>query len=102
LTAAGVPPARIGAAIAGWLVAAGIANLAGPWISDRVGLRRPVIITGAVLSGLALSMLAVMPASASFGLLAVAALGGGAFAPILLTLPVELRGIGPARAGAAL
>src|SRR6185295_88300 len=34
--------------------------------------------------------------------LAIAAIGGGSFAPLLLTLPLELPSVGPAKAGAAL
>jgi DHA1 family tetracycline resistance protein-like MFS transporter len=81
---------------------AGLANFAGPWISDRIGRRRPVIIGGALLAGLALAGVAVAPAPQKPLFLAVAAIGGGSFAPLLLTLPFELPGVGPARGGAAL
>ena len=97
-----MPPARVGLAIAAWLTAAGIANYAGPWLSDRIGRRRPVLVGGAAVAGLALAAMAIAPASATVPLLVVAALGGGCVAPLLFALPAEIEGVGPARVGAAL
>jgi CP family cyanate transporter-like MFS transporter len=102
LLEAGLAPTRVGLALAGWLGAAAIANFAGPWLSDRLGVRRPFVLCGAVVAGLALAAVAVLPARAALGPLVVAALGGGCFAPLLLALPLELPGVGPQRAGAAL
>lgn len=102
LVEAGMAPAKVGLAIAAWLTAAGVANYAGPWISDRIGRRRPVLVVGGAVAGLALSALAVAPAGLTVPLLVVAALGGGCVAPLLFHLPAELEGVGPARLGAAL
>jgi hypothetical protein len=52
--------------------------------------------------GVSLLALAFAPPHAAAPLLALAAVGGGLVAPLLLVMPVELDGIGPARAGAAL
>lgn len=98
----GLAPEQAGLSVAGWLVAAGAANFLGPMVSDRLGLRRPVLIGGAAVAGGALFALAAFPAAPVLPLLVVAALGGGAFAPLLLTLPLELPGVGAQRAGAAL
>jgi cyanate permease len=101
LTEAGIPPGQVGGAVAAWLTVAGVMNLLGPWLSDRAGgLRRPFLLGGAALAGLALGAFALDPSRT--WLLAVAALGGGVVAPLLLTLPLELQGIGPTRAGSAL
>jgi MFS family permease len=101
LLEAGMPPARVGLAIAAWLTAAGIANYAGPWISDRLGRRRPVVLGGAAVAGLALGALALAPPGLAVPLLVVAALGGGCVAPLLFALPAEIEGVGAARLGAA-
>ncbi len=101
LSDTGMSPTQVGVAVASWLGVAGLANLAGPWISDRLGLRRPLLIGGAILSALGLAALAFAPGTPGI-LLAVAAIGGGAIAPLLLVVPLELPGIGVARAGAAL
>ncbi len=106
LTEAGVPAVRIGPAVALWLTAAGCANLIGPWLSDRIG-RRPLILGGAIVACTGLGLLAIVGlsgdhASLVSALLAIAALGGGCFAPLLLALPLEIEGVGPSRAGAAL
>jgi MFS family permease len=98
----GLEPGRVGLAVASWLAAAGVANLLGPWLSDRVGRRRPFLVVGACVAALALAGVAVLPASATVPMLAIAALGGGAFAPLLFALPLEMQGIGPSRAGGAL
>lgn len=100
LTEAGLAPLAVGIAVASWLTAAGLANFAGPWISDRLGRRRPVILVGALVAAAGLAAFALHTDAPA--LLVVAALGGGSFAPLLLVLPFELPGVGPARAGAAL
>jgi MFS family permease len=98
----GMRPARVGLAIAAWLTAAAVANYAGPWLSDRIGRRRPILVAGGAVAGLALGALAIAPSSLTVPLLVVAALGGGCVAPLLFALPAELAGVGPARLGAAL
>ncbi|HEY8041500.1 MAG TPA: MFS transporter [Polyangiaceae bacterium] len=102
LVETGMAPTRVGAAVAAWLTAAGVANYLGPWLSDRLGRRRPVLLGGAAVAGTALAAMAVAPPSATVALLVVAALGGGCVAPLLFALPAELEGVGPARLGAAL
>jgi NNP family nitrate/nitrite transporter-like MFS transporter len=102
LVETGMPPARVGLAIAAWLTAAGIANYAGPWISDRLARRRPLLVGGAAVAGCSLAAMAVAPPAATVPLLVVAALGGGCVAPLLFALPAEIEGVGPARIGAAL
>lgn len=102
LIEAGVPATRVVAAIAGWLGAAALANFLGPWASDRFGVRRPFIVGGAIVAAAALAAMAALPPTSGVALLVVAALGGGCFAPLLLSLPLELPSVGPARAGAAL
>ncbi len=98
----GMKPARVGLAIAAWLTAAAFANYAGPWLSDKIGRRRPVLVAGGAVAGLALGALALAPPSLTVPLLVVAALGGGCVAPLLFALPAELPGVGPAHLGAAL
>lgn len=99
LLEAGLPGTEVGIAIASWLAVAGVANFAGPWLSDRIGRRKPLFLVGAMVAGLALAGFAAFQ---SPWFLAIAAIGGGCFAPLLLTTPLEMRGVGPARAGAAL
>jgi MFS family permease len=102
LVEAKMPPARVGLAIAAWLTAAAVANYAGPWLSDRAGRRRPVLVVGGAVAGLALGAMAIAPAAATVPLLVIAALGGGCVAPLLFAMPAEIEGVGPTRLGAAL
>lgn len=105
LVESGMAPRTVGPAIGAWLVAAGVANFAGPWLSDVLGRRRVLIFGGATIASLALAAVAlsvVLAPNTAPIFLIVAALGGGAFAPLLLTLPLELPSVGPLRVGAAL
>jgi MFS family permease len=102
LVEAGLPPANAGIAVALWLFAAGVANWVGPWASDRWGKRRPLIVGGAIVAGSALAFAAGMPAEYTPIALAISALGGGSFAALLFTLPLEIDGVGPRRAGEAI
>ncbi|MBX3190360.1 MAG: MFS transporter [Labilithrix sp.] len=105
LMESGMSPARVAGAIATWLVCAGLANFGGPWLSDAIGRRKALFLGGALLAGSALLAVAAAAAFAPSKVpifLAIAAIGGGSFAPLLLTAPLELPGIGPAKAGAAL
>ena len=105
LMESGMSPVKVGTAIATWLVCAGVANFAGPWLGDALNIRRPIFVAGGLVAALALAgvTVAALVAPGKIPLfLAIAAIGGGSFAPLLLTLPLELPGIGPARAGAAL
>jgi MFS family permease len=85
--------------VVGWLVAAAAGNVVGPWLSSRLGLRRPVLAGGALAAGLALVAFAVHP---SLLLLAVAGFAAGLVGPLVLSLPLELPYSGPSRLGAAL
>jgi CP family cyanate transporter-like MFS transporter len=98
----GLSPQRVGVAVATWLAVAALGNYVGPSLSDALGRRRVVIAVGAVLASAGLFAMAVLPARLSTGCLVLSAIGGGAFAPLLLSLPLEIEGIGPQRAGAAL
>ncbi|MFL5319958.1 MAG: MFS transporter [Myxococcaceae bacterium] len=98
----GMDPKLAGGAVALWLCCAAAANLTGPWLSDRIGRRLPFIKIGAVIAGTSLMLLALFPSAHTAWLLAVAALGGGCFAPLVLAMPVELPSIGRERAGAAI
>jgi NNP family nitrate/nitrite transporter-like MFS transporter len=105
LVESGMSVASVGGAIAVWLACAGVANFAGPWLSDVLGVRRPLFVGGAVIAAAGLAAVAASMVLAPGKVpifLAITAIGGGSFAPLLLTLPLELHGIGPAKAGAAL
>jgi MFS family permease len=102
LAEGGLPATRVGIAVASWLCVAGVANFAGPWLSDRIGRRRPFLLLGSAIAGTALLVFAFVPGARSPWLLALAALGGGCFAPLLFALPLELPGVGPAKAGSAM
>jgi MFS family permease len=88
LLAFGLAPTEVGLAVTG------------PMVAERVG-RATVILAGAIVAGTALASLALLPTHPAW-LLGVAAVGGGAFAPLLMTYPLEIEGIGLPKAGAAI
>ena len=98
----GLSTEHTGLAVGSWLVAAGVANVAGPLISEKTGRRRTVVLCGGAVAGASLLLFALVPQGAGLVFLAIAALGGGCVAPLLLAMPAEIPGVGPARAGAAL
>jgi len=101
LTESGLRPGQVAVAVASWLGTVAVANQLGPWLSDRIGRRRPFILWGTVITVLAVAGLALAPPRAAVWLLVVGAIGGGCFTPLLLALPLEIPTIGLARAGGA-
>src|SRR5688572_3723191 len=64
LVESGMPPLKVGSAIATWLVFAGVANFGGPWLSDILGRRRALFLVGATVAALALAGVALAAAFA--------------------------------------
>jgi CP family cyanate transporter-like MFS transporter len=77
-----------------------IGSLVLPTVSDRVGLRRAVYLPGMLVGGLAI--LAVALVAGAPLVVAIAAFGfGTGVVGLLFVIPVELPGVGAARAGSA-
>jgi len=102
LTESGTAPAKAGITVAIWVVVLGVSNMIGPWFSDALGLRRPFVIFGALLTGITLTAMVPLPAGANVWGLIVAAVSSGIFGPLLLTMPVELSTIGVKNIGSAI
>jgi MFS family permease len=102
LTESGLSPAIVGEAVALWLAVLGLFNIVGPWLSDLKGERRPFVLIGALLAGAGLLVMAFSPSWSYLWLLIVIAIGNGCFGPILVTIPIEMPSIGPAKVGAAI
>ena len=86
-------------AVPTWLTAAVVGNLLADRGSERVGLRRPFVLAGAALAGVAGFALAL---GAGWWALIAFGFGGGLVAPLLLALPLELPYLGSPRLGMAL
>ncbi|OPY73653.1 MAG: Hexuronate transporter [Syntrophorhabdus sp. PtaU1.Bin058] len=102
LSGSGLSPDAIAIAISAWLVTVGLCNFLGAWWSDRIGLRRPFMLYGAILCGISLAVLAFLPASAAIWLLIIAGAGSGIFGALLYAIPAEMPGIGLERMGSAI
>jgi cyanate permease len=102
LTETGMGPASVGIAVALWLGVLGVFNLVGPWLSDLTGQRRPFVLSGSLIAGIGLLIMAFSPPSWFLLLLIVAAIGNGIFGPLLITIPIEMPSVGPQKVGAAI
>ena len=60
------------------------------------------MVAGTVVASASLLVMALLPPGQAMWVLIVAGFGGGAIAPLLFTVPIELASVGPTRAGAAM
>jgi MFS family permease len=96
-----------GAAVDRWGArrVAGLALVAGAIVCAARALggwREVMLASGAVIASVALAGVAAYAAVNALMFIAIAGIAGGSFTPLLQTLPLELSGIGSARAGATL
>jgi len=76
-------------------------NVLGGMLSDRVGKRKPFLIICAVVFGLCVLGFANFTGTALIVVLIIAGAAMGTIAPVLMSVPVEMEGIGTALAGSA-
>jgi len=76
-------------------------NILGGMLSDRVGKRKPFLLICAVVFGLCVLGFANFTGIALMVVLAIAGAAMGTIAPVLMSVPVEMEGIGTALAGSA-
>jgi nitrate/nitrite transporter NarK len=100
VTVQGLEPARAGAMLTVVLAAYVVGSLTLPAFSDRIGLRRWVYIPGVLVAGLMIFGSAVFVGAPLIAVLIVWGLSAGGIA-LVFAVPLELRSVGPALAGAA-
>lgn len=100
VTVQGFEPARAGAMLTVVLSAYVIGSLTLPAFSDRIGLRRWVYIPGVIVSGLMIFASSVFVGLPLVLVLIVWGLSAGGIA-LVFAVPLELKTVGPALAGAA-
>lgn len=79
-----------------------VAGILVPLVSDRVGLRRPVILVATVVAALSMAGVAFISGPALWLLAPLVNLALSGVYPLLMVMPVELAEIGPSRAGNAI
>jgi NNP family nitrate/nitrite transporter-like MFS transporter len=77
-------------------------NILGGIVSDRIGKRKPFLLIGAVIQGIAVFFFASLTGVPLIMALVVAGIAMGTLAPVLFTVPVELKEIGPGLAASAI
>jgi nitrate/nitrite transporter NarK len=83
------------------LFGAVFASIIGPTISDRIGLRKRVMLVACVVGGVTNILQGSFLGPVLIIILIVMTLGVGSISPLLFTVPFELRGLRPAVAGSA-
>ncbi len=83
------------------LFGAVFASIIGPTISDRIGLRRRVMLVACVIGGVTNILQGSFLGPVLIIILLVMPFGVGSISPLLFTVPFELRGLRPAIAGSA-
>jgi cyanate permease len=76
-------------------------NVLGGMLSDRIGKRKPFLLICAVVFGLCVLGFANFTGTALLFVLIIAGAAMGTIAPVLMSVPVEMEGIGTALAGSA-
>jgi len=84
------------------LVTMVIFNIIGGRISDRIGRRKPILIFGTAVTGLCILTFASLSGIPLILMLLISGVGAGAIAPVILTIPLEMKEIGPELAATAI
>ena len=78
------------------------AGIFGPTLSDRIGSRKPAILIACVVGGLCNMLQGSFLGPVLTIILVIMPFGVGTIAPLLLTIPFELKELSPSVAGAAI
>ena len=89
-----ISPQKAGAIASLFLLSGILGNILLPFISDRLGLRKPFIYTGAVVTAIFLYLAwRFAPGIDTYILISIGGFTFGCIVPLLLTIPIELVGV---------
>lgn len=71
-------------------------------LSDRIGSRKAILLTGSLMFALGMGLLSFVEGSLVWGSVIIAGIFRDGFMAILMTSIMETKGVGPARAGTAM
>jgi len=97
----GMTTAAAGHLVSLSLFGAVVASIIGPTVSDRIGLRRRVMMIACVIGGVTNILQGSFLGPVLYVILLVMPFGMGTISPLLYTVPFELKGLRPAIAGSA-
>jgi nitrate/nitrite transporter NarK len=98
----GMTKAMAGQIVSITLFSGVFAGVFGPTLSDRIGSRKPAILLACVAGGLCNMLQGSFLGPVLTIILLIMPFGVGTIAPLLLTIPFELKGLSPSVAGAAI
>jgi cyanate permease len=73
-----------------------VGNIVGGFLSDKVGKRKPFLIVPALIIGICIMVFAEATGLPLIIALVLSGLAVGALAPVLMTIPAEIKEVGPA------
>jgi nitrate/nitrite transporter NarK len=98
----GMSNAMAGQIVSSTLFSGVFAGILGPTLSDRIGSRKPAILIACVAGGLCNMLQGSFLGPVLTIILLIMPFGVGTVAPLLLTIPFELKELTPSVAGAAI
>ena len=93
---------RAGELVSLMLIATVVFNILGGIISDRIGKRKPILIISSIIFGVGVLTLGALKGVSLIISLVITGAALGAIAPVLMTIPVEHKAIGPGLAATAM
>jgi len=88
-------------AVASIMLAAIVANILIPRLSDRIGRRKPFIIIFGICTALFIYMVSVLDGTMLWVSLAMLGFSLGAYTPLIFVIPLEMEGVGRELVGTA-
>jgi cyanate permease len=94
--------ANAGGYVGLWLMVAVVFNVLGGVLSDMFGKRKPFIIFTAIIFGLCIPTFVLVTGPTLVATIIISGAVAGAAVPIIMTIPAEMKQVGPALAGTAM
>jgi len=91
--------ANAGGYVGLWLMVAVVFNVLGGVVSDIVGKRKPFLVFAAFIFGLCIPTFVMVTGAALVTTIVISGAVAGTAVPIIMTIPAEMKQVGPALAG---
>ncbi len=85
-----------------WLIVAVVFNVVGGILSDIFGKRKPFLVFTAIIFGLCIPTFVMVTGAPLVATIIISGAVAGAAVPIIMTIPAEMKQVGPALAGTAM
>jgi len=97
----GMPEGNEGVALACIMFTAIVANVTMPWLSDKIGKRKPFIIVFGLITAFSIYLVGTIEGPLIWPSLIILGFGLGAYTPLIFVIPLEMEKIGKKLIGTA-